>query len=420
LRIQVDWILNFEHMKPYLIILFLLGSCYSLQSQDSLPRLYIDCQTRCDTEYILQKVKYVQLVRDRYSTDIFLLATDQSASGGTREIQFIFEGRNEYQNLRDTITFYRQANTSDETDRVQFVKHLKEGLLPYMLQSPVSDLIEYNIDVKDAAKPVIEEPDEWKNWSFNIGFDFSLEAEESFQNTSYSTRFSISNITQEHKFFIFSRYSYDRDKFSLSDGTDVTTTVDRNFNFIQYVKSLSDHWSAGLRANAGSSSFGNTDFEAYVKPAVEYNIFPYRDNSTRRFSFLFAAGPEYKNYSELTVFDKLSEVVYRQSLDIEFEQTQAWGDISFDIEFDQYLHDLSLYSLSFNPNIELNLVKGLRLDIGGYVSWVSDRINIAKSDVTDADILLKTKQLDTNYTYFSYIGFNYRFGSQRSIVNPRF
>ena len=133
------------------------------------------------------------------------------------------------------------------------------------------------------------------------------------------------------------------------------------------------------------------------------------------------AGVEYKDYTEITVFDRLSESRGRHGIDIEFNQNQKWGTLAFDIEFDQYLHDLSLYSISFNPNIELNLVKGLRLEFGGFVSFVGDRINIAKGDVSDQDIILQNRQLDTSYSYFSYFGFNYRFGSQNNtVVNPRF
>ena len=111
----------------------------------------------------------------------------------------------------------------------------------------------------------------------------------------------------------------------------------------------------------------------------------------------------------------------RHNLDIEFTQTQQWGNISLDIGVQQYFHDLTLFNAFINPNIEWQIFKGLSFDLGGFASFVSDRINIAKSDISDEDILLQIKQLDTDFTYFTYFGLNYRFGSKyNNFVNPRF
>ena len=144
-------------------------------------------------------------------------------------------------------------------------------------------------------------------------------------------------------------------------------------------------------------------------------------NSTRRFTVRYSNGVAHNNYTEITIFDRLEETRWQHGVDVEFSQNQEWGTLSFDIEFDQFLYNPSLYSLSLNPNIELNVVKGLSLEFGGFISFVSDRINIAKGEISDQDIILQNRQLDTNFTYFSFFGFNYRFGSQNNnIVNPRF
>ncbi len=111
----------------------------------------------------------------------------------------------------------------------------------------------------------------------------------------------------------------------------------------------------------------------------------------------------------------------RHRIDIEFSQTQKWGELEVDAGVSQYLHDPSLYSMFINPNLEWIITRGLRLNIGGVVSFVGDRINIAKADLSDEEILLQVRQLDTDYSYFTYVGFNYRFGSKyNNYVNPRF
>ena len=117
----------------------------------------------------------------------------------------------------------------------------------------------------------------------------------------------------------------------------------------------------------------------------------------------------------------MSEWTMRHSLTIQYEQTQKWGNISFTLGTQQYFHDSRLYNAFFNPWINWQIFKGFSINLGGYVSFVNDRINIAKSDITDEDILLQIKQLDTDFSYYTWFGINYRFGSNfNNFVNPRF
>ncbi len=395
------------------------------QSDTTKPSIFLDCQTNCFTTFLRQEHGYVNYKRERQGADVYILVTQQSASAGAREIQMIFDYADPSITSTDTVKYYRPANISEVEQRDLFVKNFKKGILPALLNSDIADRIDYSVEKiendsvdKDTGE---NEKDPWKLWSFNLGLDTRVNGEASFSEQFYSGRFSASQVKEDYKFFIFTRYSLNQSTFTLSDGEEVKSENRRSTFFTQYVKSISPNWSLGARASAGSSSFGNTDFEALFKPAIEYNIFPYSESSTKRFSFLYSVGIEYRNYTELTVFDKLEETRWRQGLDIEYILTQKWGEIEFDIEFDQYLHDLSLYSISFNPNIELNLVRGLSLEFGGDISFVGDRINISKGEISDQDIILQNRQLDTNYSYFSYVGFNYRFGTRNNnIVNPRF
>lgn len=410
--------------KRFLVVLFLFFFCSLLIGQNSYgkPKVYFDCQTNCHLFFVKQDVEFIEYVRDRQVADIFIMVTAQGASAGAREIQMLFTDLANDGTLNDTIKYYRPANVSDLEERNLFIKNLKQGLLPYLMNTSIMEHISYSVeDLSSSEDSLIAEGDPWNFWSFDVGVNLYLNGEDSFTEQGYFGRVSASRITEKHKIFLTTFYDYDKSKFTLSDGEVVESSNERNRTFGQMVWSLSPHWSTGFRSLAGSSTFGNTDFEAIFRPAIEYNIYPYEDNSTRRFSFLYSAGINYKNYTELTIFDKLSEALPQHSLDIEFSQTKQWGNLSMDMEFDQFLHNLSFYSLSINPNIELNIVKGLRLSFGGEVSWVNDRINISKGDISDQDIILQNRQLDTNFSYWSYFGFNYRFGSQNnSIVNPRF
>ena len=59
--------------------------------------------------------------------------------------------------------------------------------------------------------------------------------------------------------------------------------------------------------------------------------------------------------------------------------------------------------------------------MGAYVSYIGDRINISKGEISAQDIILQNRQLDSSYSYYTYFGFNYRFGSKNNnVVNSRF
>ena len=403
---------------------FLLLWALQLSGQvlDDRLKLFIDCNTRCYWVYVKQEMTFVNYVQDRQAADIFVLATDQGASGGSREIQFIFSGQKRFEAKSDTIQFYREANVSDADAREQYLKYLKKGLLPYLVQTSLIDKLEYSIDSEDVSDSELDtDVDPWKNWSFRVNANASLSGESNFSTGNFSGGFGADKVTDDIKLRIRSSFNYSRSSFTLSDGEVVSTTIAGNNQSLLFVKSISDHLSIGGRVEAGSSTFGNTDFQAAVKPAIEYNFFPYSENSTRRFSLRYSIGPEYFDYTESTVFDKLTETVVRHGLALEFNQTQNWGNISLFASTEQFLHDPALYKIQLYPNVELNIVKGLSLDFGGNVGFIKDRINIAQTEFSDEEIILQTIQLDTNFSYWSYIGFSYRFGTQNnSVVNPRF
>lgn len=413
---------NFKIMKALhtLVTSLLFSATLMAQNAQELPDIFIDCQMNCDWIYIKQEIQFVNYMQNRQEADIFVLATRQRTGAGGREVQLVFIGNEEFSSISDTIRYYTDPNATDAIEREQFVNELKKGLLQFLIRTPMIDQISYNIDLEEGQAANTVENDPWKNWVFNIGGNARLNGESTYANVDLSGRFNASKITDEHKLRFSTFYNYEKSTFKLTEGDE--SFILRSYNVrLTYVKSLGPHWSFGFRTRTGSSTFGNTDLSTTFKPAIEFNVFPYSEASTRRFSFFYSIGPEYYNYTDTTIYNRLEETRMRHNLDIEFNQTQKWGNISLDIGVQQYLHDLKLFSTYINPNIEWQIFKGLSIDIGGFASFVSDRINIAKSDISDEDILLQIKQLDTDFTYFTYIGLNYRFGSKyNNVVNPRF
>lgn len=409
-------------MKSSLIFIFSLLFACTLCAQNSKdrPDIFIDCQMNCDWIYIKQEIQFVNYMQNRQEADIYILATRQRTGAGGREVQLAFIGNNEFSDTRDTIKYFTDPNATDAIEREQFVNELKKGLLQFLVQTSLIDNITYEVKDGEEEADNTEVDDPWNFWVFNIGGNGWLNGESAYSNIDLTGRFSATRITEQHKFRLSAFYNFEKSTFKLTSGNE--SFIKRGYNIrVLYVKSLGPNLSIGFNTRTGSSTFGNTDLSTTVKPAIEYNFFPYSEASTRRFSFNYSIGPEYYNYTDTTIYNRLEETRMRHGIDMEFEQTQQWGNISLDMGVQQYLHNLKLYNTYINPNIEWQIFKGLSLDLGGYASFVNDRINIAKSDISDEDILLQIRQLDTSFTYFTYFGLNYRFGSSyNNIVNPRF
>jgi len=117
----------------------------------------------------------------------------------------------------------------------------------------------------------------------------------------------------------------------------------------------------------------------------------------------------------------LNETLIQQNLNIEYKLIKDWGSIEFDINAKNYIRDLKQSSISFSPGIEWNVFKGFSLDLFMDFTYIADRINISKDALSDEEILLGIRQLDSSFSYFSYFGISYRFGSQiNNVVNTRF
>ena len=407
--------------KLYLLIFLAVTVGGNIMAQSILPNVFIDCQMSCHTNYLREQITFVNYMQNRQDADIYILATDQTTGAGGDEVQLLFEGNNQFSDVMDTIRYSVDPNATESIERDQLVKNLKKGLLKYIVKSDMIHALEYSVNLDTSDNQSDDEKDPWNYWVFNIGANGWVDGEDSYNNIDLTTRLRINRITEQNKFIFSTSYNHEENSFTLTDGEEFTSIFTTYNVYLEYVKSLSDHWSLGAVSRSGSSTFGNTDVSTTIRAAVEYNIFPYSDAQTRRFSFFYALGPEFYDYTDVTIYDKYSEWLVRHGLTVEYSQTQKWGEVRLRLGLQQYFHNLEFYNAYFNPRVEWQIFKGFSIEFGGFISFVNDRINIAKSEISDEDILLQIKQLDTDFRYFSHFGINYRFGSSyNNFVNPRF
>ena len=179
--------------------------------------------------------------------------------------------------------------------------------------------------------------------------------------------------------------------------------------------------SAGQRASWTSSTFLNQSRAIRLSPAIEYNLFSYSQSTRRQLTLQYAPGINFFRYQDTTLFDRISEARGNQTLTASLSLKQPWGSVNSSLEGAAYVHDFSKNHLVFFNSLDLRLFKGFSLFLFGQASLLRDQLYLPRGSLSDAERLLRRRQLATSYTYFVNVGLSYSFGSIfNNIVNPRF
>lgn len=402
----------------FILLVFISNEIYA-QNKDSLKvNVYMRC-SYCESTYIRNELKSVNYVRDISDANVIVLGMSEETGSGGQKYRFIFEGKKEFDGMNDTLIFESVQDATTEEIRALYLRHLKIGLLPYFLKTPLGKKIEFQFPEATTIQNTMP-TDPWKGWVITLSSNGSFSGEQSSQSLYVYSNLRVYKITDGWKLTLgasnnFSKNNYSYDEYSYE-------YVNRSYNsYIQYVLSLSDHWSLGMFSSAGSSTFNNYNFVSSFKPAIEYNIFPYNKSFEKQFRISYKIGPNYVDYIDTTIFLKTKELLQEHNLSINLGFVKKWGDIDLSIYGSQYLHDLELYSLGSYVSFSVRIIKGLSVSLSAGYSMIRNQINLSKSDVTQEELLLSQRQIKTDYSYWGFIGLSYTIGSKyNNIVNPRF
>ncbi len=390
-------------------------------------KVYLDCPS-CDKDYIRTEITYINYVRERKEAQVHILVTIQSTASRGREYTFAFIGQLEFSGRNDTLRYVSRQQDTADIIRAGIVRTLKRGLMYYVAKTPLADQIE--ISFKQTVKPT-DVIDKWDSWVFRVNSSGYLSGEE-FSNWGYlNGSLSAQRITEESKIRMSLSQNYNESNFTYAipsasdpekDSTITITSITRSqYASALFVKSISEHWSAGVAIDANSSTYNNIDLSMKILPAIEYNLFPYSESTRRELRFLYRIGAENVQYVDTTLYDKLQETLFNESLSISFKIKEKWGDINSTLTASNYLHDFGLKRVSLWGKVNLQLFRGLSLSLYGSISGISDQISLPRDDPSAIDILLQQKERKTNYRFSTSIGISYTFGSIYSnVVNPRF
>lgn len=381
-----------------------------------VPNIYLDCN-RCDFDYLRENITFVNYVRDRKDALVHIIVSTQRTGGGGREYTLIFHGQKQYEGKSDTLSFITEPEETDDSVRRKMAHTIRLGMVRYVAGTSVGKFL--SVQFNSPRKPA-EVRDRWNYWVFRTRF-------RSFANGQKSTNFfnlngsvSASRVTDAWKVNLTFGTNYSENRFDVSSGT--FRSIDReNWSYGLIVKSIDEHWSVGAFADASSSTRRNVELDVMLAPAIEYNLFPYSESTHRQLRILYQLGYNGFRYSEVTIYDKISEDLVAHQLGVALEAQQTWGSVDMSVRWSQYLNDLSKNRLRIRGGIALQLFRGFSLEIDGNYEQIRDQLFLPKSSIPDEDILLRRRELETSYRYFTSIGIRYTFGSKFSnVVNPRF
>ncbi len=406
----------------FFLMISMLFSQNNSQEMDELKadalKVYLDCGG-CDRDYTRNEINFVNYVRDRQEADIHIFVTTLNTGSAGREYSIEFIGQKKYQHLRFTLKYFsNRVDTSDDT-RKGLVRVLKKGLMPFISDTPLEEHISVQFEKKEDVKPTVV-TDKWDSWIFSLGMNTSMSGEKLYRYSNMSGSFSINRTTPELKISTSFRANMSSSYFEIGDTTIDTSTKRLRFGSL-VVKSISDHWSVGGWLNAASSTYSNEKYSFSATPALEYNVFPYSQSTKKQLNFLYRIGVRHIAYIEETIYDKMAETLFNESLSVTLRIKQPWGTASASLLGSHYFHDFSKNRFSVYGSISVRLWKGFSVNGNGSFAMIHDQLSLVKGTLTHEDILLRLREISTTYHYRFSIGVGYTFGSVYSnVVNPRF
>jgi hypothetical protein len=267
--------------------------------------------------------------------------------------------------------------------------------------------------------------DPWKSWFFNLSASGYYSGEEATDYSSVSGSFRASRITDAWKFRLRASGNLSRSTFDLGDET-IESRTETGTVTASLVGSLGNRWSAGLSSEASRSSRQNQEFLASIAPAIEFNVFPYTESSRREIRVQYRIQMQYVVYEDTTIFNKATEKLLFHTLSLQLDFQQTWGSANMEIGARNYITDLEaprteFYNVFTGGTVGVRIARGLFLDIGGSISFVHDQLYLPKGGANEEEILLRTKNLPTDYSFSVSLGLSYNFGSRfNNVVNTRF
>lgn len=385
-------------------------------------RVFLDCQTwGCDRNFFVTEMPFVLWTQDRLDADVHALITGLDTGAGGRQYTIALMGRGIFGGRADTLRTAVPPNSTDDMRRRQIAQVLQLGLVPYALRVSGSARFTLRYDAPAEGllpSEVIHDP--WDFWVYRVRANGSGSAESLNSNYQLTGSVNVSRTTEELKLSFNGNEEYRANFFTLSDGSERTYILRSTDVSARIVRSVTEHWSIGTRVIGGRSEFRNQQASAGLDVSAEYNVFPWREATSRQLIAAVALGGRYYDYDKSTIYDLTTESRPVARAILAGESRQQWGTLDASLRYTHFLHDAQTYNLSFNGRAQFRLSRGLSLELRGDAARVNDQLYLPRGGASDEEVLTRQRALATNFRIGGSVGLSFTFGSiYNTIVNPR-
>jgi hypothetical protein len=423
-------------MKRLLISILCSLTTMVLHAQDSTAviepqpvlTVYLDCQG-CDVGYLAENLTIATFVTEPAAASVHLMVTQLNTGNGSTAISMIFSGRNRYRAIRDTVSFSVPADLTLEEKRMLQLEKIQLGLVPFIMKTPAANrlLLIVGDGFHHEEK---KEKDPWRDWVFDLNGMGSVLAQKNYQSLYLNLGLNVSKITEKLKLESYNYLTYNESSltysyFDLDTNSDVTiqyNTVQRGFQSSNLaVRSIGHHFGIGGMAIFRSDQPNNMKLRIQAGPAIEFNVYPYKESLQKQFRFLYSIFYEHTEYIEPTIFDKMMDEGWKQNLRVMVRFSNTWGYLDASVLGSAYVEDLDRYSIGASVFSNIRVYRGFSVNFQCGLGMYRDRINQPKGFASFDEILTRQKEMATDYQYNISFGLTYRFGSNKMPpVNPRF
>jgi hypothetical protein len=416
MKIQILVLIIFSLLTRHSFAQELEDSTGSLKS-DALSVYISSNDDDFSTDFLKKEIPIINYVRDPKDAQVYIIGTSQRTGARGYEYTFFLIGQHDFVGMVDTLKYISKQDDTVEKTRDGQISILKMGLMRYIMQTPLSNNV--RISFTEQEQEGVRN-DSWNNWVIRIFMGGTLSGEKSSNLSNIWGGFAVEKVTEDWKIEIVPDMGYTVQKFKTEEGD--ITSIRKLLSFdALIVKSIGEHWSVGGQALLGSYSYSNFKLKTYILPGIEFDIFPYSESTRKQVRIMYSAGPIYQIYNDTTIYNEISEILWGHRLDIAAEVIQKWGSLDASLRWKNYFPDWSKNYLSFNGSMNLRIAKGLKISFTAGASMIHNQLSLPAAGASTEDILLRQKELETQYSYFTNITLSYTFGSiYNNVVNPRF
>jgi len=412
--------------------LLFIGSWVTVAAQDNKPsklKVFLDCRTRCDFNYIRSEINIVDYMLSQDEADVHIMINNQVTGGGGGNTEILFYGQKRYGAMQDTLNYSYPPNQAMSQTRDLMLQYLKLGLAPYLAKGLMASQIEMVTKVDETDLLLMKElsktpNDPWRYWTQIFGVNGNLRLEQLYQTLRTSGYFQSTKMTEDLKirFRVGAGREVSTYKYVSDTGTIKTIVDNSDFNARHFIaRGIDNNWTYGYETSYASSTFSNIKGSLYFSTGLERSLFPYSTINNKFVALRYGLDVRDNHYYDTTIFAKKKEVLFGHKMILSLKYNQKWGYLEGGIRYRNYFHDWTLYNVSINSAVNIRLTGALSINVDLYGALVHDQVNLAQGDASQEDVLTRKRQMGSAYNFATWFGVNYRFGSSmNNFVNPRF